>query len=449
MENIFISYSRKDTEFAKKVVECLKAEDMEVWIDWEDIPPSADWVKEIQKGIEEADMFLLLASPDSLASMPVAEEIKHAVLNGKRILPCIAREIDVKSAPTTISHLNWLFFNRPQDVFESTIGKLLLAIRTDLDWAQAHKRLQVQALDWQRNQQEESYLLRGKNLLDAEAQLAVNGEKNPRLTDLQSEYVLKSREIENREIEEKRAKDQQIQLEQATSLRLRRVTYLISGVFTFIFIMLFIWLNQITSDLAIRSIKDQMLALIETSSGYISGDKFESFLKQFPEPTASAYNDPYYLDLLRFVNTIKDSNKNIQAQLAIYVIAKEKSTNTYSVVASTVKETPFRLLITSDNPADIHIVGMSKTIADPTTIYKNENGGWICSCSPILNSSGTSIGALCADFNDSLLEDTRRRVTTALAVVFLVVYPLMIVVIWFITQSVAPRVFGWMKKPSF
>ena len=191
-----------------------------------------------------------------------------------------------------------------------------------------------------------------------------------------------------------------------------------------------------------------MLALIETSGGYINGDQFEAFSKQFPESTDSVYNDPYYLDLSQFMNSIKDSNKNIQARLALYVIAKESSTNTYSVLVSTVKETPFRLTVTSDNPADIHIVGMSRTIADPTTIYKNQNGGWICSCAPIINSDGTSVGAVCADFNASLLEDTRQKVYSALAVVFLVVYPLMIVMIWFTTRSVAPRVFGWMNKIS-
>jgi len=49
MTSLFVSYSRKD-------------------IDWEDIPPTVEWWKEIEKGIEESGVFLFLISPDSVNS---------------------------------------------------------------------------------------------------------------------------------------------------------------------------------------------------------------------------------------------------------------------------------------------------------------------------------------------------------------------------------------------
>jgi hypothetical protein len=51
MANIFISYSRKDIEFAKRLTGELQKNDLDFWIDWEGIPPTVDWWKEIEKGI--------------------------------------------------------------------------------------------------------------------------------------------------------------------------------------------------------------------------------------------------------------------------------------------------------------------------------------------------------------------------------------------------------------
>ena len=43
MSKIFISYSRKDKDFVKKLYEALTKSlpnsDQDVWVDWEDIPP--------------------------------------------------------------------------------------------------------------------------------------------------------------------------------------------------------------------------------------------------------------------------------------------------------------------------------------------------------------------------------------------------------------------------
>jgi len=117
MNQLFVSYSRKDTEFARRLTEKLTAQNMEVWVDWEDIPPSVDWMKEIEKGIEEADIFIFVVSPDSIRSRVCGEEVAHAIKNGKRIAPVIAREVDMQEAPATLTHLNWIFFCRPQDDF--------------------------------------------------------------------------------------------------------------------------------------------------------------------------------------------------------------------------------------------------------------------------------------------------------------------------------------------
>ena len=194
MTKVFISYSRKDIEFAKRLTGELQKSDLDFWVDWEGIPPTVDWWKQIEKGIEEADAFLFLISPDSAASKVCGREIEHAVKNGKRLIPLIVRDIKGGEAPSQLSHLNWIFF-RESDDFETALKKLLDAIHTDYEWAQTHRRLQVKALEWERNNHENSFLLRGKDLQEAELQLAANLSKEPHPTNLQREYVFESRQV--------------------------------------------------------------------------------------------------------------------------------------------------------------------------------------------------------------------------------------------------------------
>ena len=198
MAKVFVSYSRKDIEFAKRLTAELQKSDLDFWIDWEGIPPTVDWWKEIEKGIEEADVFLFLISPDATRSQICAREIEVAVKNGKRLIPLVVRDVRGDETPSQLSHLNWIFF-RENDDFDAGIKKLQTSINTDYEWVQNHRRLQVKALEWERNHKESSFHLRGKDLQDAEFQLAKNTSKEPRPTDLQREYVFESKKAADRQ----------------------------------------------------------------------------------------------------------------------------------------------------------------------------------------------------------------------------------------------------------
>src|SRR5574341_1736249 len=147
MAKVFISYSLKYIYFAKRLTGELQKSNLDFWIDWEGIPPTVDWWKEIEKGIEEADIFLFLISPDSAKSKVCKQEIAHAVKNGKRLIPLVVRDIEGDELPTELSHLNWILF-RENDEFRPAFDKLITAIKTDYVWVQAHRQLQVKALEW-------------------------------------------------------------------------------------------------------------------------------------------------------------------------------------------------------------------------------------------------------------------------------------------------------------
>jgi len=89
MAQVYISYSRKDIAFAHILVEALKSSDLETWIDWEDIPPSADWLDEIFRAIEAADTFVYIVSRHSKNSEVRSKEVQHAIANQKRLIPIV------------------------------------------------------------------------------------------------------------------------------------------------------------------------------------------------------------------------------------------------------------------------------------------------------------------------------------------------------------------------
>jgi hypothetical protein len=185
---LFVSYSRKDSTAARKLVDAFKASGLEVWVDWEDIPLAAEWLNQIFTGIEEADVFVFLISPDSIASEICKVEISKAVQNNKRIIPIVLRDLpDAKLAPESIGKLNWTYI-RETDDFETGLAKVKTAIELDLDWLEEHRRLQVRALEWHRKK-DNSLLLRGRDLRNARHMLQTYTSRDPIPTDLQKTYI--------------------------------------------------------------------------------------------------------------------------------------------------------------------------------------------------------------------------------------------------------------------
>ena len=109
MADVFVSYSRKDTDFVRTLVGALDARGKEVWVDWEGIPPTVEFMEEIRGAVESADAFLFVLSPDSATSQVCNEELDQAVAFNKRIIPVVRREVPAADVPEEVAPLNWIF----------------------------------------------------------------------------------------------------------------------------------------------------------------------------------------------------------------------------------------------------------------------------------------------------------------------------------------------------
>jgi len=194
---IFVSYSRKDATAARRLHEALVERQRETWVDWEGIPPSADWMREIEAAIDGAEAFVFVLSPDSLQSPVCARELEHALAQHKRLLPVVVRDAGSSAVPATLARLNWVFL-RETDPFDNGVALLMQAIDTDLDWVQAHTRLVVRSREWEARALDASLLLRGADLGAAERWLAQGPDKEPQPSAAQTRYIIESRRYATR-----------------------------------------------------------------------------------------------------------------------------------------------------------------------------------------------------------------------------------------------------------
>src|SRR5262245_36433403 len=199
MADVFISYSRKDADFVRRLHDALAKLNRDTWVDWEDIPPTAEWLAEVFAAIEAADTFICVLSPECIASKVCNQELAHAVEHNKRLVPLMRRMVADNAVPEVLSKLNYVRFGETDD-FDKAFESLLKAIDTDLDWVRAHTRLDVRSSEWEKKGRDTSLLLRGTDLDDAELWLVRAGvakERNP--TSLQTEYIISSRHEQTRE----------------------------------------------------------------------------------------------------------------------------------------------------------------------------------------------------------------------------------------------------------
>lgn len=134
---VFISYSRRDMEFADRLEAALKACGFEVLIDRQEIYAFEDWWKRIQALIGRSDTVVFVLSPDSVKSEVALKEVAHAASLNKRFAPIVCRRVDDASVPEALRRLNFIFFDKP-DQFDASAHGLADALRTDIGWVRQH-----------------------------------------------------------------------------------------------------------------------------------------------------------------------------------------------------------------------------------------------------------------------------------------------------------------------
>jgi hypothetical protein len=100
-----MSYSRRDEAVMRRVVDFLREQGINVWVDNEKLVPGTPiWEEEIEKAIIGAGAFVVLLSPDAKKSPWVRREISYAEDNWIRIFPILITGDERNAIPIRLTN---------------------------------------------------------------------------------------------------------------------------------------------------------------------------------------------------------------------------------------------------------------------------------------------------------------------------------------------------------
>jgi tetratricopeptide (TPR) repeat protein len=224
---VFVSYSRNDSDFARHLNNELQLIGKTTWFDQESIATGANFQKEIYRGIENSDNFLFLISPQAIDSIYCEEEVSYAATLNKRFVTVLSEPLDAETmtkfkALPKLSEVQWIDFHKQE--FNKAFYELLTTLDTDREHVQLHTKYSQRATDWQDRDRTTDLLLQGSQLSQAQAWLldAETNKKQPEATEVVKEFIEISKqvEIQKLELEKKRqAKEAKLEQEKAEAMQ--------------------------------------------------------------------------------------------------------------------------------------------------------------------------------------------------------------------------------------
>ena len=192
--DLFVSYAHTDVAFAVRLREALGEHGKTAWVDESGIRPNERWRDALNRAVEQSSAVIFISSPDALKSSFCRAELDHAHQHGKRIISVAYRAVDMGAVPAEAADYQFIPARGCfDDAFPANLTLLLEAIDTDLEWLRATTRWEQKALEWDRAKRDDSFLLSGSELEDAESYLAAQSGHRPEPTPLQGEFALLSR----------------------------------------------------------------------------------------------------------------------------------------------------------------------------------------------------------------------------------------------------------------
>src|SRR5690348_8661195 len=90
---IFVSHSHQDNTWCREFVQAMQRADCDVWFDEKGLSGGDVWIQTIQNELQARDIFVVVLSPEAVASQWVQREIQLALATNKRIVPVLYKRV--------------------------------------------------------------------------------------------------------------------------------------------------------------------------------------------------------------------------------------------------------------------------------------------------------------------------------------------------------------------
>lgn len=124
MSHIFISYSRKDTAYAKKLAQRLEQHGLNVWIDRRNIGVGEEFFPAIVEAVQESTVVLVLVTAHAEQSEWVQQEVMLAKKFKKSVWPLLLKD-EPLNLLLGISHYDLRDYQPPGDIFYQKLREIM------------------------------------------------------------------------------------------------------------------------------------------------------------------------------------------------------------------------------------------------------------------------------------------------------------------------------------
>jgi hypothetical protein len=128
MASVFISYTQRDREHARRIAQALAANAIAVWLDQDEILPGDELRSKIEQGIRTSEYFLVLLSRSSLASGWVTRELEFALEHNadaarQRIIPALVESVEL---PPRLAEFRYIDLSHE---YEEGVAEIIRTVR--------------------------------------------------------------------------------------------------------------------------------------------------------------------------------------------------------------------------------------------------------------------------------------------------------------------------------
>ncbi|MBC7778804.1 MAG: toll/interleukin-1 receptor domain-containing protein [Proteobacteria bacterium] len=206
---VFVSYSRRDLEFAEQLAAALEALAYTVIIDRKGIHGAERWEARLGQMILEADTVVFVLTAASAVSEVCRWEVEQALERRKRIVPVLAAPLDHSSQPhEALRDLNYIFFypdpSFPGSGWGGGLARLHATLCVDIEWIREHTRVSEMAARWHAAAQAADLQPRGSELTSLCKWRDSRPANAPELTVVQRAFLQASEDAEARRLDEQR-----------------------------------------------------------------------------------------------------------------------------------------------------------------------------------------------------------------------------------------------------
>src|SRR5215475_12664716 len=111
--DVFISYARRDRNWASKFANELEAHGVHAWFDEAQLAPGDRFTEQLEEALRAAKVVAVLISPNYVTSPSSAFELGAAVSGNKKIIPIVTEQLD-RPLPSLLRERRLLQETSPQ-----------------------------------------------------------------------------------------------------------------------------------------------------------------------------------------------------------------------------------------------------------------------------------------------------------------------------------------------